>query len=194
MSYIIPQGSVSLSAQERLRGIAERQVKVRLAKKLAIPEAAALDLKNPAVIARDASYVTDFVPVATAVGLVGWLTMPLAAAGAFYSVFANNVPAALTPVVLNNQAVVFYGIDILDNNQPVSEIIFGVGTANNRRAQFDIEGIYSRLDTCGFFSQPVGYDPQEIMNVQVRARVATGAGARVRLACFIAEPTQQTVI
>ena len=194
MSYVIPIDSLSLASQERLRFGAEIQVKKRLARKLAIPEAQALDLENPAVIVRDADYVTDFVPVATQAGLAGWLTMPLAAAATFYAVFANNVPAALTPTVLNNQAVIFYGVDLLFNTDELTQLIFGVGQANNRRAQFDLEGLYSRMASSGFFSQPVAYDPQEIVNVQVRSRILTGAGARIRLATLIAEPTQQTVI
>lgn len=197
MSYIIAADRLSLAQQERLRGAAERNVRLRLARKLAVSEAMALNPLNPAIIARDADYVTDFVPVATSVGLAGWLSMPLAAIAGMYSLFANNVPAALTPQVPNNQAVIFYGVDILladAAGETVTFIQFGVGAANNRRAQFDLEGLYGSLTTAGYFSQPVWYDPQETMNVQIRARIATGLGARVRLACLIAEPIQQTVI
>jgi hypothetical protein len=157
----------------------------------------ALHPLNPSIIARDADYVIDFVPVATSAGLAGWLSMPLAAVAGMYSLFANNVPVALTPQVPNNQAVIFYGVDILladAAGETVTFIQFGVGAANNRRAQFDLEGLYGSMTTAGYFSQPVWYDPQETMNVQIRARIATGAGARVRLACLIAEPIQQTVI
>ena len=197
MSYVIPNEKLSLAAQERLRGAAEHQARLRLARKLAVPEAKALDPQNPAIIVRDADYVTDFVPVAAAAGLAGWLTMPLAAIAGMYAVFANNVPAALTPQVPNNQAWIFYGVDILLADAAAENLTFlqfGVGTANNRRAQFDLECLYSGLSATGYFSQPVYYDPQEIANIQVRARLASGVGARVRLATFVAEPTQQTVI
>lgn len=197
MSYIILAEKLSLAQQERLRAGADRKARIRLARKLAIPEAAALDLVNPAIICRDADYVTDFVPVATQAGLAGWLSMPLAAVAGMYAIFANNVPAALTPTVLNNQAVIFYGVDILLADaaaENVTFLQFGVGQANNRRAQFDLEGLYGGLTPSGYFSQPVYYDPQEIMNVQIRARLASGVGARVRLATFVAEPVQQTVI
>jgi len=197
MSYVIPAENLSLANQERLRGNAERMVRIRLARKLAVPEAQALDLKNPAIIARDEDYVTDFVPVATQAGLAGWLSMPLAAIAGMYAIFANNVPAALTPQVANNQAVVFYGAEILladAAGETVTYIQFGVGAANNRRAQFSLEGLYGVQNATGFFSQPVVYDPQETMNIQIRARIATGVGARIRLATLIAEPIQQTVI
>jgi len=197
MSYVIPKENLALASQERLRSGAERMARIRLARKLAISETAALDPKNPAVIARDEDYVTDFVPQATQAGLAGWLSMPLAAAATFYSIFANNVPAALTPQVPNNQAVVFYGIEVLladAAGETVTFIQFGIGAANNRRAQFNIESLYSGMNPCGYFSQPVYYDPQEIMNVQIRSRIATGLGARLRLQCLIAEPIQNTVI
>jgi hypothetical protein len=197
MSYIVLQETVSFTAQEQLRASAERMARTRLARKLAVPETQALDPKNPAIIARNADYVTDFVPVATQAGLAGWLTMPMTAVAGMYSVFANNVPAALTPQVPNNQAWVFYGIEVLladAAGETVSFIQFGVGQANNRRAQFGLEELYGTQNCVGYFSQPVCYDPQEIANVQIRARVATGVGARIALLTFVAEPTQQTVI
>jgi len=197
MSYMIPVEKLSLAQQERLRAGAERMARIRLARKLAIPESQALDNRNPAVIVRDADYVNDFVPVATSAGLAGWLTMPLAAVGAWYSVFANNVPAALTPQVPNNQAWVFYGVDVMLATAAAEDITFirfGIGNAANRRAQFDLESLYGGMSATGYFSQPVYYDPQEVTTIQVLARVATGAAARVRLMTFVAEPIQQTVI
>ena len=171
--------------------------RLRLARKLAVPEAQALDNINPAIIARDEDYVTDFVPVATQAGLAGWLSMPLAAVAGMYSIFANNVPAALTPQVPNNQAWVFYGVEVMLADaaaENVSFIQFGVGAANNRRAQFSLESLYSGWNASGYFSQPVSYDPQEIANVQIRARVATAVGCRIRLRTYVAEPIQNTVI
>ncbi len=197
MSYLIPADRVALASQERFRSAADRMARTRLAKKLSIDPLSALDEKNPAVICRDADYVTDFIPIATSAGLAGWLSIPLAAVAGWYSLFADNVLAPLTPQVPNNQAVIFYGMDVLladAAGETVSYIRFGVGTAANRRAQFDVECLYGSISTSGYFSQPVYYDPQEIMTVQIRARVATGFGARVRLATLIAEPIQQTVI
>lgn len=197
MSYIVHSDRLSLSQQETLRAGADRQARIRLAKKLAVPEASALDKQNPAIICRDEDYVTDFVPAATQAGLAGWLSMPLAAIAGMYSIFANNVPAALTPQVPNNQSWVFYGIEVLladAAGETVTYIQFGVGVANNRRAQFNMESLYEGMSASGYFSQPVFYDPQEVANVQIRARIATGVGARVRLKTLIAEPIQNTVI
>ncbi len=197
MSYIIPADRVSLAQQERLREQAVRMAIKRLARKLAIPEAQALDRRSPAVIVRDADYPNDFIPVATRGGLAGWLSQPLAAVAGWYDLFADNAAAAITPQAPNNQAWVFYGVDILLNDaavESVSQLRFSVGTAANRRAQFDLEGLYGAQTVSGYLSQPVFYDPQEIATVEILARVATTAGARVRLATFIAEPIQVSVI
>jgi len=197
MSYCIQAEKISLAQQERLRAGAERMARIRLARKLAVPESQALDTRNPAIIVRDADYINDFVPPGVIAGLAGWLSMPLAVVGNMYSVFANNAAAALTPQVPNNQAWIFFGAEILladAAGETVSFIQFGVGAANNRRAQFDLEHLYGGMTATGYFSQPVFYDPQETCNIQIRARVATGAGARIRLMTFVAEPIQQTVI
>lgn len=197
MSYLISADRLSLAKQESYRAGADRMAKERLAKKLAIPLASAMDPVNPAVICRDADYPTDFVPAATRAGLVGWLSMPLAAVAGVYSLFADNVPAALTPIVPNNQAWTFYGVQIFLNDlavESVTQITFGVGTAANRRAQFDLETLYGGLTGVAYFSQPVYYDPQETATVNLRARVATAVGCRLALLTFIAEPIQQTVI
>jgi hypothetical protein len=186
---LIPADRLSLSQQERLRQGAENNVKARLARKLATTP--------NSLVVRDADYVADFVPAATAAGLAGWLSMPLAAIAGVYSVFADNVPAAQAPQVPNNQAWIFYGAAILladAAGETITQLRFSVGAAANRRAQFDLENLYSGWTAMGYFSQPVVYDPQEIATVQIVARIPTAAGARIQLLTFVAEPLQQNVI
>jgi hypothetical protein len=197
MSYIINLERLSLSKQETYRQQADKMVRTRLAQKLAIPIHSALDLENPALIVREADYVADFIPAATAAGLSGWFSMPMVAVAGVYSLIADNVPAAQTPTVPNNQAWVFYGATILPPDagvQSVQQLRFGVGAAANRRAQFDLEVLYGGWTFSGYFSQPVWYDPQEIATIQVVARVPTAIGARVHLFTYVAEPIQTTVI
>jgi hypothetical protein len=141
--------------------------------------------------ARDADYTVDFTPVATR-PLTGWLSMPLAAAGARYSVFADVTPAALTPVVPNNACWVFYGVTIIDTTQAIKEMYFGVGNGPVPKANFDLEKMYSKLETDGFFSIPVVYVPQDIVTCTVMSRIVTGIGFRVALKTLIVEPLQVT--
>lgn len=196
MSYLIQTDEISLSAQERMRQAAVIKGKERaLELKLATP---GQPDRFSSVVARDADYVTDFVPVATSAGIAGWLSMPLVAVGALYSVFADNVPAALTPAVPNNQVVVFYKVAILATPgvvvDPVSMLFFRTGAAANMKAQFDLETLYSKLSADGYFTKPVVYDPIEIITAQVECRVATAAACRVKLGCLIIEPIQVTLV
>lgn len=191
MSYLIQTDEISLANQERLRQQAVRAGKARgLALKIAT--------SDDALIERDADYVTDFVPVATSAGIAGWLSMPLVAVAALYSVFADNVPAALTPAVPNNQVWVFYKVSILATPgivvDPVSMLFFRTGVGANLKAQFDLEALYAKLSTDGYFTKPVVYDPQEVCTCQVEARIATAAACRVRLGALIIEPIQVTLV
>jgi hypothetical protein len=186
MSYIIPIGSISLAEQERRRSQAVIAGKKRLFKKNQVDD-------TDKAIDRHADYPFDFVPAATRAGLVGWLTMPLAVVGNAYSIFADNVPAALTPQVPNNQVWVFYGCDILTLGQPVTQLFFTTGNSLIRKSMFDLELLYAGQETSGYFTNPVVYDPQEICGATVRARVATGAAARIVLYTIVLEPDQVNV-
>lgn len=188
MSYLIPTGELSLASQVKMRMLAESQGKEMLYnRKIVVPPSGPQETAE----ARDADYSIDFTPVATRV-ITGWLSMPLAAVGARYSVFADITPAALTPQVPNNAAWVFYGVTIIDLTQAIDEMYFAVGNGPTPKANFDLEKLYSKLETDGFFSIPVVYAPQDIVTCTIKARLATGAGFRIALKTVIVEPLQVT--
>ena len=196
MSYLIQTDEISLANQERLR-----QQAIRAAKERAL----SLTLVTPgredrfsSLTERDADFVTDFITWGggAVVAIGGWNSMPLLVRGTAYNVFMDSAGVAVNPVVPNNTVVVFYKISILTiaPADPVSMLWFRTGASQNMKAQFDIEVLYSKLSADGYFSKPVVFDPQEIMNVTVEARVATLVTCRVRLGCFVIEPTQVTLI
>ncbi len=132
---------------------------------------------------READNVVDF---GTAAG--GWLTMPLLVAGNLYSVFATAVPAALTPQLATTRVAICYRISVETVGFPVDQISFREGAAaGTTKAVYDLEGLASCLKPDGFLSQPVVYDPQDVLNIVVRCRIVTGAQARVRIGTFIIE-------
>lgn len=134
---------------------------------------------------READPVTDF-----GAGVGGWLTMPLNAVGVQYSVFATAVPAALTPALANNRVAVFYKVSVEQAGFPVNQLAFREGVAaGTTYAVFDLEGLASCLKPDGYFTEPVVYDPQKVMNVVVTCRIITAAQARVRIGCLIIEPS-----
>ena len=189
MSYLIPTEEISLAEQYRMRKTAVDMGKAR---------AAALWNQAPGnLTARDPDYGVDFIlPTAAFAASSGWLTMPLNVIGTWYDVFASSVPAVVTPVVPQNQVWVFYKVAQLSvaGPDPVAGLQFRVGAAANLRAQFDMEALYGKMVSDGYFSQPITYENPEVCQVQVECRIAIAVGCRIRLGCLIIEPLQQTVI
>ncbi len=186
MSYIIPIDDMAFQVSAGLRASYVEIGKAELAKKLA--------MSPSQIYERPPDYPNDFVPAATRAGLAGWLTMPLAAVATAYSVFADNVPAALTPQVPQSTAWVFWGIHILTLNDPITQLFFGIGNANNRKAQFDLEPLYSKMTTHGYFNEPVVFYPNDIVNCTVRARAVTNVACRVVLDAFVFETAQTSLV
>lgn len=176
-SIVIPTAEMTLTAQKKMR---EGAGLAGMRRAVAVGAVSSID----DCLAREMDNVVDF-----GCGVGGQLTMPLLAAGAIYSVFATAVPAALTPQLANNRLAVFYKINIETAPTPVDQISFreGVG-AGTTYAVMDLEGLATKLECDGYFSEPIIYDPQRVLNIVVRCRIATLAQARVRLGCYIIEP------
>lgn len=187
MSYVIPTTTLSLSEQARMRFNAESKGKQTLA--------LAINRQPGTLIARAPWYPVDFVPAATRAGLGGWLSAPQAGAvGTAVSLLADNTGAALAPQVPNNAVWVFWGIHILTIGDVVSQLRFFTGTGVIPKHQYDLEVLQSKLETDGYFTQPMVYMPQDIVTIQVVFRVATGVAVRVVLDAFIIEPEQVTQV
>lgn len=143
-----------------------------------------------AIVSKEQSKVREVDPVVDfGAGVGGWITMPLNAVGTQYSCICTAVPVALTPQLANNRVAVFYKVSVETAGFPVSQLSFREGAvATTTLAVFDLEGLASTLKADGYFTEPVIYDPQKVLNIVVTARIATTVFARVRLGCFIIEP------
>lgn len=198
MGYIIQTDEVALANQEKYRMDAQRQGFERaLGLSIATPGASDPNKRYNGrysnLKARSFDYVNDFVVptsgAALAVGLAGWLTLPLLVVGTPYSVFANATPVAINPVVPNTQVWVFYKFCIpYAVTFPVTYLIFTAGNAGQyRKDEFDLEPTYAKLSTDGFFNEPVIYDKAEFCGATVRARIVSPAFAFV-LQGWVIEP------
>jgi len=213
MSYMIPTEDITLTDQREFRQAAVNKAIVK-ACELSIAPLADLrvngvpynslpqapgegkprispkaTLSHPSLTVRQPNNVADF-----GCGVGGWLTMTVAAAGGVYSVFATAVPAALTPTLAVNQLVVFYNVSIETTPIPVTLLAFREGAgAGTTYAQFDLESLAVKQVTEGYFSEPIVYNPQRVLNIVVTGRVALAAQARVHLGCFIVEPVGPTI-
>lgn len=134
---------------------------------------------------REAQPVADF-----GAALDQWNTAALAVVGTAYSCHQ----AVAAPVMAANKLAVYYKVGIETVLLPVSRLIFRTASATgNIKAIFDLEQLVNRLETDGWFSEPVVFDPSEAHAVQVLCRIATGVLARVQLGCYIIEPAGMLV-
>lgn len=118
-----------------------------------------------------------------------WLTAALAVVGTDYSVFR----AIAAPILANNKVVVWWGVGIATVPNPVCRLAFRVGAgAGTTKAVFDLERLDTLITPDGYFSEPILYNPQQVLNIVVMARVVAAA-ARVILHGYVIEPLQQTI-
>ena len=118
-----------------------------------------------------------------------WQTPALAAVNTFYTIF-NGV---VTPTLNAVRIAVWYGVAVETAGFPVSRLTWrSGGAAGNIIAEFDLEQLINRLESIGFFSEPVIFDPTLPYSGTVRCRIATALLARVQPMGFIIEPAGTT--
>jgi hypothetical protein len=201
--YIIPTGSMSQSKQEdyRIKAIAAGIARAHEKKIGSIDDGeisgfsdlGTAEQRVSAVLrflqtggwprafdVREAQPLTDF-----GTALDQWNTAALAVVGTAYSCHQ----AVAAPALAANRLAVYYKVGVETVILPVSRLVFRMNAANgNIVAVFDLEQLVNRLETDGWFSEPVVIDPSQAHAVQVLCRIATGVLARVQLGCYIVEP------
>ena len=178
MSILIPKDELTLTDMKDFRG---KAINAGIARAVALKVAGAADQLN----VRAWENILD-----AGAALDQWNTAALVAVGIRYSVF-QAIPA---PILAANKVAVFYKVGVETTPVPVSLLTFRIGGAvGNIKAEFDLEQLVNCLTQEGYFSQPVVYDPTNVMAVQVMARIATGVLARVQFGAIIIEPAGQLV-
>jgi len=181
---IIPSDQLTLTEKARLRRDAvERGIDRAVVK---------LGASRAELTYRHAQNIADF----GTTGREQWLTATLAAVNTQYSVWTTLAAPAvgLVPQLANNKVAVFYSVAVLTVPNPVSLLSFRLGAAaGTTKAVFDLEQIEAQLICEGYFSLPVPYDPQDVLNVVVTSKIATAAQAAVVLGCYIIEPVGTTI-
>lgn len=137
------------------------------------------------LIARPPQNIADFTTP-----LEQWNTAPLLVVGNPYSVFQNQP----NPLLANNKVVVWFGVICETAPIPVSLLNFRQGAAGGTTyAQFDMEQLVAELRTVGYFSEPIAYEPGEVLNITVTCRIATLLLARIQLMGYVIEPVGPTL-
>lgn len=178
MSYIVPKDDTTITDRKAFRQAAREAGLARAVEKLGM--------------SRDEFCVRQLLNIVDAGSALEQWNTPLLAApiGTAYSVFQAAAPVTLA----NNKVAVFYGIAIETAPVPVARLIFRLGgVLGNVIAEFDLEQIVNADTVEGYFNEPICIDPTTIFDIQVTARVATGAIARIQLMNFLIEPVGQII-
>lgn len=176
---IIPSDQLTLSEKVRLREGAVSQG-LKAGSRVLSREQSQLEIRH-------AQTDLDFLTV----GRSYWATATLNAANTDYAFFTTlAAPAvALTPQLTNDKLAVFYAISVLTVPNPISLVSFRQGTAVARVfGVVDLEQIEAQQVMEGYLSQPVVYEPLNVINIVGRCKIATGAQANIVLHCYIVEP------
>jgi len=125
-----------------------------------------------------------------ATALDDWLTAALAVVGTFYTC----TQAIVAPQMLAGKLMVCWGVSLANAPQNVSKLRFRKGgAAANIVAEFDLQELETKQEACGFFAEPVIYDPQDIFAIQARCQNVTGVAERVYIRNFVFGTPTRTV-
>ncbi len=139
---------------------------------------------------RDIRPLIDF-PVTWAAQVDRWLlpATPAAIAAGTMSVWINEA----LPV---GRVLAIYGVAVESATPECSIMLLRSGPAGQGRtaAVIELEKLYTKMNSDGFLAEPVTYDPQETVYIQVYNRIAiAAAGTIIQLKGYIIEAKQEQV-
>ena len=130
----------------------------------------------------------------------GWVTnnylsMVIPAANAWCSAFSAGALPGTQRQLANNQIAVFYKFADVDAVPVVTAVRFRVGAAGaTTLASFFTQlPTQAKLEPDVYFSEPVIYDPQAWMYIEIYPTGNVGNQETIPFGCFIIEPTGGTV-
>lgn len=177
MGYIIPSNEITLTDEKRSRDVTLEQLITLGVKSLSTPRSR--------LVARGAQNIADFGTI-----LDQWNTAALLVLGTFYTIFQ----AIAAPRLAVTSVIGFYKVAVETAPSPVALMRFQEGAAGGTTFDFfDLEQFVGKLEAEGYFSGPIIYDKNQVLNITVSARVATGLLARVQPGNILVEPVGAVV-
>jgi len=189
MSYAIPTNELTLTDIKAFRGAA---IEAGIARALAL----GLARIREELVAREAHPHTDLWDGTSGYSLAEYYITRAAfpAAVATWALVYNT--AVLTaPMLARTKVAVFYKIADADDDPQMTGVRFRVGASGaTTKASFLIQlPIDNKLEPEVYLSEPVVYDPEDIMFIEWTARAAAPAAEELSFGCFIIERTGGTV-
>jgi len=184
MSYAIPTNELTLTD---IKTYKQNAVDAGIKRALALGIARSIN----ELVAREALPATDFgAPAGSGYAAERYITGALAAS-AWGSVFGTGV----APTMANNKVAVFYKLGDSAATPAVAGVRFMVGaTGATTKAVFHIQlPLDNKLESDVYLSEPVVYDPQDVLFIQCYPRVAIAVGEELSFGAFIIERLGATV-
>lgn len=153
-SYLIPVGDLSLEDRQALRRDADRKLIMN-----ALDARIKSDDKD--LLIRDTLPNTDL-------GLAAQEDWLIAGAG----ILATELQY-LSAAVANNRVIGFFGVSVESAPASISRLRLTLGAASAQtRGSYQLEQLYSRLETAGYFSELVQFVQIEVCRIMVMPRLA----------------------
>ncbi len=183
MSYIVPTNELTLTDIKAFRSSA---IEAGITRALAL----GLARGREELVVRAALPFTDFgVGVVTGWAIEQYRNPAIAAAG-WGSVFDNGALPVAAPTLANSKIAVFYKFADYDTNPTITGIRFRVGgTGATTRATFFFQlELGAKLEPDVYFTEPVIYDPQDVVFIEAYYNGPVGAlGEDFAFGCFVIE-------
>jgi len=188
MSYVIPTNELTLTDIKSFRGGA---IEAGIIRALAL----GIARNREELVVREATPHTDLWDGVSGYAAEYYTTRALfpAVAGTWALVYDTALLTA--PALGRTKVAVFYKIADSMADPQVTGVRFRVGaTGATTKASFLIQlPIDNKLEPEVYLSEPVVYDPEDIMFIEWVARAATPATEELSFGCFIIERTGGTV-
>jgi len=181
MSYVISTNEITLTDIKGFRGAS---VEAGIARALALGLARSRD----ELIVREALPATDF---GTATGwALEFYSNPAIAAAGWGSPFSTGALPAFAPTLANSKVAVFYKFSDWSANPAIAAIRFRIGgTGATTKVVYQTQLITgTKLEPDMYFTEPVVYDPQDVVYIEVYYTGAVAVGAEdFAFGCYITE-------
>ena len=183
MSYVVPTNELTLSD---IRQFKADGIKAGITRALAL----GLARTEAELVVRTALPFTDF----GALAVFGWplesYANPLIAGAGWGSVFANGALPGAAPTLANSKIAVFYKFANWSAAPTQTGIRFRVGgTGATTKALYFLQlETGAKLEPDVYFSEPVVYDPQDVVYIEAYYNAAVAAGAeQFAFGCYLIE-------
>jgi len=170
MSYVVPTNELTLTDIKAFRSAA---VEAGIARALALGVARSRD----ELVVRGALPSTDFSVAAATGWALEQYRNPIIAAAGWGSAFDTGALPAFAPVLANSKVAVFYKFADYSAAPVVTGVRFRVGgTGATTRASFFLQlETGAKLEPDVYFTEPVVYDPQDVVYIELYYAAAVAA-------------------